>query len=250
MSQYPPSPGQQPRPQPPYPPQPGMPPGTYPGAPQQTAYTMNPAVKRGNGAAVTSLIMGIVFCVPFLTSFLAIVFGLVGWRKTRDPQVGGKGMAIAGLLLGLVGLLAWSGIFAAGGYGLYALYKYGEPARNASRQFAIDLSAGNIDAAKAQTTGRIKREDLVNAADSLKGLGTVQDTTLIPSVYRNLNGVTTIDVGGAANFANKKSIPYVVHLVKEGDTFKVDGFVFQDYAQAGTTPNLKASKSDSILDDD
>src|SRR5687768_6099324 len=130
MSQYPPPPPGQ---QSPYPPRPGMtpggPPGVPPGAPQPMAYTMAPAAKRGNGAAITSLIMGVLFCVPFLTSFLAIIFGFVGIRKARDPQVGGKGLAIAGLLLGLVGLVGWIAISAAGGIGAYKLWKYGEPAR-------------------------------------------------------------------------------------------------------------------------
>ena len=246
MSQYPPPPpGQQPRPQPPYPPQPGMPPGVHPGAPQPAAYTMNPAVKRGNGAAVTSLILGIIFCVPFLTGFLAIIFGFVGIRKTRDPQVGGKGMAVTGLILGLLSVLGWGLMFGAGGYGIYAAWKHGEPARNVAKQFAKDLSTGNIDAAKAQTTDKVNREELVQAADAIKALGAVQDTTLFSSSYRSVNGVTTMDVAGIATFPNNKSVPYAVHLVKEGDAFKIDGFMLQDYASVGTTPKGSGSRSGS-----
>ena len=248
MSQYPPPPPGQ---QPPFPPRPGMTPGVPPGAPQPAAYTMAPAGKRGNGAAVTSLIMGILFCVPFLTSFLAIIFGLVGWRKTRDPQVGGKGMAIAGLLLGLLGFFGWITITAAGGYGIYAAWKHGEPARAVARQFAKDLSAGNIDAAKAQTTDRISRDELVKAAESLKAVGTVQDTTLISFNYANKNGVTTFDLAGAATFPNNKSLPYMIHLVQEGGAFKVDGFVIEGHASAGTVPNTsKRSGSGSASDDE
>jgi hypothetical protein len=210
---------------------------------------MAPAAKRSNGAAITSLILAILFCVPFLTSFLAVIFGFVGIRKARDPQVGGKGLAITGLLLGLLGLVGWIGISAAGGYGAYALWKYGAPARAEAKQFAQDLSAGNIDAAKARTTDRIKREDLVQAAESLKPLGTLQDTTLFTPGYQNINGVTTMEVAGVATFPNNKSIPYAVHLVKEGDTFKVDGFIVQNYS-AGTAPNTHKSRSGSSSDGD
>jgi hypothetical protein len=226
-----------------------MPPGA-PGAPQSMAYTMAPAAKRSNGAAITSLILAILFCVPFLTSFLAIIFGFLGIRKARDPNVGGKGLAVAGLLLGLLGLVGWIAISAAGGYGAYALWKYGAPARAEAKQFAQDLSAGNIDAAKGRTTDRIKREDLVQAADAMKSLGTLQDTMLFSSSLQSANGVTSMDVAGAAMFPKNKSVPYMVHLVKEGDTFKVDGFVIQDFAAAGTTPNVKKSRSGSSSSSD
>jgi len=41
-------------------------------------------------------------CVPFLTGLLAVIFGVVGMRRTRDRRVGGRGLAIAGLCLGIV----------------------------------------------------------------------------------------------------------------------------------------------------
>ncbi|HSU66950.1 MAG TPA: DUF4190 domain-containing protein [Tepidisphaeraceae bacterium] len=61
---------------------------------------------QGNGWAITSLIFGIVsFCLPVLGSVVAIVTGIVGLTKTRDPRVGGKGPAIAGITLGGLSLL-------------------------------------------------------------------------------------------------------------------------------------------------
>jgi hypothetical protein len=227
---------------------PGGPPGMPPVAPQPTAYTMAPAAKRGNGAAITSLILGILFCVPFLTSFLAVIFGFVGVRKARDPHVSGKGLAITGLLLGLLGLAGWSLVFASGGYAIYAAYKYGEPVRSAAKQFALDLSTGNVDAAKSRTTDRIKREDLVRASDNLKALGPIQDTTLFSSKWNTENGVTSMEVAGVIHFPRDKTVPYYVHFVKEGDAFKIDGVLLENVMTAGTTPKSKSSKSSS--DDD
>jgi hypothetical protein len=73
----------------------GGPPGQYGYAPQ-TAGT--------NGLAVASLVLGIVW-IFWLGSLLAIIFGAVALRqiKSSGSTEAGKGLAIAGLTLGLVG---------------------------------------------------------------------------------------------------------------------------------------------------
>src|SRR3954465_9932693 len=90
MSQYPPAPPQ-------YPPA-TPPPGYNPGQPQG---------QQSNGLAITALIMGILSCIPGV-GLLAILFGLLGMGKAKDPRVGGKGLAMVGLLLGLLGTIGWA----------------------------------------------------------------------------------------------------------------------------------------------
>ena len=64
--------------------------------------------------AVTSLVLGIIgalfgliplfFFIAFPCGLLALIFGVVGRRTAMtDPLRGGKGMATAGLILGLLG---------------------------------------------------------------------------------------------------------------------------------------------------
>ena len=73
----------------------GFPMGAVPVAPTQ-----------GNGWAITSLIFGIIsFCVPVVLSLVAIVTGIIGVVKTRDPRVRGKGSAVAGITLGAISFL-------------------------------------------------------------------------------------------------------------------------------------------------
>ena len=62
---------------------------------------------QGNALAVVSLIFGILsFCLlPVVGSLVAIITGIMGISRTKDPRVSGKGMAITGLVLGCVGLL-------------------------------------------------------------------------------------------------------------------------------------------------
>jgi hypothetical protein len=63
-----------------------------------------------NGLAIASLILGLVGWVPCgLGSILAVVFGFVARRQIRDTGrgSGGDGLAIAGIVLGFLGILAW-----------------------------------------------------------------------------------------------------------------------------------------------
>lgn len=134
-----------------------------------------PGARKTNGPAIASLICGLLGCIPFITSLLAIILGIFGIKKTKDPQVGGKGLAIAGLLLGIIGLGLW-GLF---GGGIFALIKGTETQREVARQFITDLSAGNIDAAMAQTDGTIAREDVEKLSQRTQGWGKLTDTTIV-----------------------------------------------------------------------
>ena len=62
---------------------------------------------RTSGLAIASLACGIVgLVIPFLgiiLGILGIVFGVAAMSQTgRDPSLGGRGMAIAGLVCGVV----------------------------------------------------------------------------------------------------------------------------------------------------
>ena len=244
MSQIPPPP-----PQPPYPPQPqGQPYGQPPGAPG--AYSMPPE-KQTSGSAVASLICGILGCVPFITGLLAVILGIIGMRRTRDPKYTGRGMAVAGLVLGIISLLFWGFIGGTAGVGGWMAYTYTKPAREAARQFASELAAGNVDAAQARCTSQVTRDQLVAASDKLKTWGTFQDTTMPVGSLQKVNGVEEAYVAGAASFANAANVPYVVGFRKEGGALKVTGFLFtgQDGVVAGGTEPQKPGEGSGSFDD-
>jgi hypothetical protein len=73
-----------------------------PAAPKSPA----PANLPAGGMAIASLILGIIgiFLIP-LASILGIVFGSIGIHQASRGQAGGRGKAIAGLALGIFGLL-------------------------------------------------------------------------------------------------------------------------------------------------
>jgi hypothetical protein len=81
--------------------------------PQQEPPAPTPAAgqeTRTSGKAIASLVLGIVGFLQIasiITSTLAIIFGVMARNETeRDPTLGGRGMATAGLVLGIVGLIA------------------------------------------------------------------------------------------------------------------------------------------------
>ena len=59
---------------------------------------------RTSGLAIASMVLGIVW-VYWIGSILAVIFGHIAISQTkRDPTLRGRGMAIAGLVLGYVGI--------------------------------------------------------------------------------------------------------------------------------------------------
>src|SRR5271154_2442314 len=93
---YPPPPGN-------YPPPPGSypPPGAYP-----PGFPM-PGARRTSAAAIVSLIFGILGCIPFVGSTVAIRCGIIGFKAAGRPDVKGRGLAVTGIILGLIWLVLY-----------------------------------------------------------------------------------------------------------------------------------------------
>jgi hypothetical protein len=87
------------------------PPPPVPGRPYGAVATAAPvpidATARNNGLAIASMVLGIVW-VYWIGSILAVIFGHVALRQIKRSQGAqrGRGMAIAGVVLGYVGIAA------------------------------------------------------------------------------------------------------------------------------------------------
>ena len=178
-----------------------------------------PMPKRTNGLAIASLVFGILGCIPFLSGLLAVVLGFLGIRKARDPQVGGKGLAIAGIILGVLSLGIW-GLF---GGTILAVFRGTEAERETAKQFVTNVAAGNVDAALAQTDGSIPREQLESLVTTVQGWGALSDVTCASFNYAS----GRCEVGGVATFAGTAK-PFEMVLVESGeDQWKVIGLNFK-----------------------
>ena len=132
---------------------------------------------------------------------------------SATPKASGRGMAIAGLILGLLGIAGW-GLF---GGGIYALYIGSKPARAVATQFTNDMVAGNISAAASRCDPNMSQESLQSASDTMKNWGTLTNMTLISANVHSTNGVTQWELGGSAQFSNAGTKAATFSLRKQPD---------------------------------
>lgn len=197
MSQYPPSPT--PPPTPNY-----APPGMYP---QQT---------RTSAAAVTSLICGILGCLV-ITGIIAIITGIIGISATKNPNVKGRGLAIAGLILGLIGTIGGGICIGGGGFAAVMAYQEAKPAIETVSGFANASSAGDYDKAmQFVDSTAISKDDLQGIVDDLKTLGEFQDFTPSQKTNIDLSG-GKIDFAGTMKFKGGATRSLDVSLRKQTD---------------------------------
>jgi len=78
--------------------------------PQQQAAPIQPQqAPQTDGFAITSMVLGIIAVITcyfgIILGTVAVVFGHLSIKKIRkNPNLGGKGMAIAGLVCGYIGI--------------------------------------------------------------------------------------------------------------------------------------------------
>lgn len=189
--------------------------------PIQVGYGRTDGRRRSNGMAIASLVLGVLGCIPFIPGALAILFGVIGIRKSREPSVGGQGLAVAGLVLGIISVLGWSGFGALFGYG----YLESKPAGMVARQFLQDVCAGNINAAMTQSSGMTAAQLQANSQQMIP-FGALQSVSVASFYISSRNGQTTMRLGGVAAFSNgTKNCTFA--LVKTGGIYKVTAYRVQ-----------------------
>lgn len=61
--------------------------------------------QKTNGLAVAGFVCSLIPCV----SLIGLILSAVGLNQiSKDPSQGGKGLAIAGLVLGILGTIGWA----------------------------------------------------------------------------------------------------------------------------------------------
>jgi len=119
---------------PPYPPNygpgyPPPPPGAYPGAyppapPQPYAGYAPPPPAPKNGFGIAALICGLLslpaaFTVfgGFILALIAIVLGIIGYRRAKRGEATNGGIAMGGVVLGILGIIVSAVLIAVGVWG-------------------------------------------------------------------------------------------------------------------------------------
>lgn len=186
-----------------------------------------PPPRQSNVLAIISLITGILSCLPGM-SVLAVALGIAGLLKSNKPNVGGKGMAIAGLILGVVGL-AWTVGFVFVAIKGGQLYIAGRPAREAAQQFATDVGQNNADAALKDCSTSIDAEKVRAALTQGQAWGALQPqgTRFIAIPVHTGAGSQTFKVAGLAVFAAARE-QFSATVDQENGVYRVTDFKFID----------------------
>ncbi|MBV9099857.1 MAG: DUF4190 domain-containing protein [Candidatus Dormibacteraeota bacterium] len=89
----------------------GPPPSSYSPYPPQQQWS--PAAPK-NGIATAAGVLGIIsiFIFGLILGILAIIFGSIGLRNANRMGGLGRGMALTGIVCGIIGLVAWIVIIA------------------------------------------------------------------------------------------------------------------------------------------
>jgi hypothetical protein len=202
------------------PPPPGQyPPGGYP--PQGQPYGYSPQPRSSNGLSITSLILGILLCIPVITGLGAIVFGFAGARKAKDPRYGGRGMAVGGIVLGVVNLIGWA-LF--GGLAYYG-YQQSKPVRQLANSFLGDMAKGDVNAASKHCHSTMAVADLQRAAGQMKPWGAFKDATFTQYNMHSGTGGARFELGGVAQFDSATKNVKIV-MTQEAGQWKIVEFNF------------------------
>ncbi|MFJ7249783.1 DUF4190 domain-containing protein [Kitasatospora sp. NPDC098652] len=154
--------------------------GAYPAAPYWQGYPVVPPQPR-NGLGIAGMVLGIVgtvlglavvlFWLSWLPALLALIFGIIGLGYVRKGEATNRGVALAGVILGVTGLL-----FSVGGGVVFAVALHSvqedekADARAARLRAEADDRAAADRAAKAKerldaAKKKFEEEEQVRAAD-------------------------------------------------------------------------------------
>lgn len=184
-----------------------------------------PPPPRISGMALASLICGVMFCLPAVPSLCATIFGVIGLRETRHRRVSGRGFAISGLILGIVGTAGWLLVLAAGyiGYNLYTTER--NAATAVAKGFVQDLAGAKIDAAQGRCEKDADRDRLVAASEAMKKWGPFNslDGDIRPPQRQRFDGSMVWDYEGVAVFSRGECTIFL-RLRKDGTAYRVERF--------------------------
>ncbi len=175
-----------------------------------------------NRWAITSLISGLLGCVPFVAGIVAIIAGIVGLRRANDPRYGGRPLAIGGLLLGVLSVFFW--LF----YGTAFFDPFlaaGEP-RRVAQEFVRMASDGAIDNAIQRAAPTLARAELERLVSQIEAWGAFQDLASHSSAITVQAVISRYQFEGIATFADGEH-PFTMTLQKLDNTWKVSAIKFE-----------------------
>jgi len=159
---------------------------------------------RTNVAAVISLICGILGCLV-ITPIIAVITGIVGIVQAKTLKTG-RGMALTGLILGILWIVGGAGILGTTFYfarnsGGIVNWAVGAGTKQQMTVVLNNLVDGNTAAAKPFMPG-FSDEQLDSLSAELKPLGHVKEISFSSFKTNVNNGVVDSTYAGTITFEN------------------------------------------------
>jgi hypothetical protein len=173
------------------------------------------AGSKTSGVAIAALVTGLIGWVcPFVGSAIAAILGLIGIAITGKPGVTGRGMAIAGLLLGLLGIAGW-------GVGSYATYQFVRPMIELTTEVATLPQHQDFTKLSKWAGDQTTKDKLQTFTDLAKQRGGIKDVS-VANQQRNKNtGSDVIDLQGTMTFGDGGSSPFSIKVQLKGTSFVI-----------------------------
>lgn len=191
-----------------------------------------PPPRPTNGMAILALICGVLQCIPIITGVLAIIFGLLGIKKANNPAIGnGKGLALVGLVLGVLGLLGWLVFIGAGG----AAYVWAKGQIEQPRETTIAclqaLSAGDVEKAMTFCHSTMDKQQMVEVAKYLKPMGAFEELSV-----NGFNIQDAVTLFGTAKF-QKETQAFRSRVTRENGAWKLLSIELRPASQPYANPD-------------
>ena len=172
---------------------------------------------RMNVPAVVSLVLGFVsFCLPILPGLLAVIFGFFGIKRSRDETLGGRGPAIAGIVLGLLSTVLWLAIAVP----MTTTWHRSRPQKALARQFIADLSNRDIESASKIAAITFGWNHMQELSDRLNAYGEFRYINFTGWVYSVVNNNEQWTLTGDAYYA-KDFAPFTLITIRQEGQWRV-----------------------------
>ena len=152
-----------------------------------------------------------------------MILGFVGIGATKDNRADGRGLAIAGLILGLLGIVGWASF---GGLMFYGLSQGKQIANNTAKPFVQAVSQADYTTAGNYST--MTEPDMTALHDQIATWGALTDMSVNKYNFeKNAGTPGRVSMGGHATFATggQKDFDVVMNSMQGG--FKVEKIEFK-----------------------
>jgi MFS family permease len=178
---------------------------------------------RTSFPAVLSLIAGLLgwFVLPAIVAILA---GIIGLKHTRNPNVRGRGLAIAGLILGTIFGLVGTGAVVM----VYRSYAWGMQQVTTRLPIVINAVSAS-DTTSAQEYNAMSPAAMATLKEKTAGWGKVSALSdLELSGDRISDHPDRLKVTGVATFDAAGNKPFDVVISAQGDEVRIVDVVFRE----------------------